>query len=150
MTITYTPDHYIKGLNIHSVRDLFLPARVSAALDLTFPRQSKKSPLYKKAFLLLAFLEAAEGFTYTFDAHFATVLCLYTSWRLKLLHVNTTPKMLCTLREFKADFFKIIRKGQGKNSFLKHRMQFMTLQLSRSYKNLKVSLFESSLGFLAT
>ena len=96
MTITYKPDHYIKGLNIHSVRDLFLPARVSADLDLTFPRQSKKSPLYKKAFLLLPFLEAVEGFTYTFDAHFlprtpATVLlCLYTSWRLRLLHVNGT------------------------------------------------------------
>ena len=71
MTITYTPDHYIKGLNIHSVRDLFLPARVSADLDLTMPDESKKSPLYKKAFLLLCFIEAAEGFTYTFDAHFS-------------------------------------------------------------------------------
>ena len=58
--------------------------------------------------------------------------------------------MLCTLSEFKADFFKIIRKGKVKAKNIKHRMQFMTLQLSRSYKNLKVSLFESSLGFLAT
>ena len=55
MTITYTPDHYIKGLNIHSVRDLFLPARVSADLDLTFRRQSKKSRLYKKSFSTLSF-----------------------------------------------------------------------------------------------
>ena len=69
--MTYKPEYYIKGLNIHSVRDLFLPAKVSAALDLEIPETSKKSNFYKKAFLLLAFLEAAEGFTYTFDAHFA-------------------------------------------------------------------------------
>ena len=55
MTITYTPDHYIKGLNIHSVRNLVLPARVRADLDLTFRRQSKKSRLYKKSFSTLSF-----------------------------------------------------------------------------------------------
>ena len=49
MTMTYKPEYYIKGLNIHSVRDLFLPARVSADLDLTFRRHSKKSRLSKKA-----------------------------------------------------------------------------------------------------
>ena len=154
--MTYKPEHYIKGLNIHSVRDLFLPAKVSATLDLMMPDVSKKSNFYKKAFLLLCFIEAAEGFTYTFDAHFAqhTRHCAMPLYIMEIETIackhHTAPKMLCTLREFKADFFKIIRKGQGKNSFLKHRMQFMTLQLSRSYKNLKVSLFESSLGFLAT
>ena len=51
--MTYKPEYYIKGLNIHSVRDLFLPAKVSAALDLMMPDVSKKS------FLLLCFIEAA-------------------------------------------------------------------------------------------
>ena len=40
--MTYKPEHYIKGLNIHSVRDLFLPAKVSATLDLMMPDVSKK------------------------------------------------------------------------------------------------------------
>ena len=79
--MTYKPEHYIKGLNIHSVRDLFLPAKVSAALDLEMPDVSKKSNFYKKAFLLLCFIEAAEGFTYTFDAHFAPPLYrCYMRW----------------------------------------------------------------------
>ena len=158
--MTYKPEHYIKGLNIHSVRDLFLPAKVSATLDLMMPDVSKKSNFYKKAFLLLCFIEAAEGFTYTFDAHFAehTRHCAMPLYIMEIETIackhHTAPKMLCTLREFKEDFFKIIRKGQCKKiptgKKIKHRMQFMTLKLSRSYKNLKVSLFESSLGFLAT
>lgn len=158
--MTYKPEHYIKGLNIHSVRDLFLPAKVSATLDLMMPDVSKKSNFYKKAFLLLCFIEAAEGFTYTFDAHFAehTRHCAMPLYIMEIETIackhHTAPKMLCTLREFKEDFFKIIRKGQYKKiptgKKIKHRMQFMTLKLSRSYKNLKVSLFESSLGFLAT
>ena len=90
MPITYTTDHYIKGLNIHSVRDLFLPARVSADLDLTFRRQSKKSRLSKKAFLLLAFLEAAEGFTYSFDAHFAEYL-FDKIFIVSILNINRCP-----------------------------------------------------------
>ena len=111
MTITYTPDRYIKGLNIHSVRDLFLPARVSADLDLTLARQSKKSRLYKKAFLLLAFLEAAEGFTYTFDAHFADHT-RHCAMPLYIMEIETiackwhfAPKMLCTLKGLKSNFF---------------------------------------------
>lgn len=118
--MTYKPEHYIKGLNIHSVRDLFLPAKVSAALDLEMPDVSKKSNFYKKAFLLLCFIEAAEGFTYTFDAHFAehTRHCAMPLYIMEIETIackhHTAPKMLCTLREFKADFFKIIRKGQGK------------------------------------
>ena len=110
------PDRYIKGLNIHSVRDLFLPARVSADLDLTLARQSKKSRLSKKAFLLLAFLEAAEGFTYTFDAHFAKHVkhCAMPLYIMEIETIackhHTAPKMLCMLSEFKADFFKIIIK----------------------------------------
>ncbi len=156
MTMTYKPEYYIKGLNIHSVRDLFLPAKVSAALDLEMPDVSIKSNFYKKAFLLLAFIEAAEGFTYTFDAHFAehTRHCAMPLYIMEIETIackwHTAPQMLCTLRGRKADFFKILRKVKAKNSSLKHRMKFMTLQLSRSYKNLKVSLFESSLGFLAT
>ena len=120
MTMTYKPEHYIKGLNIHSVRDLFLPAKVSATLDLMMPDVSKKSNFYKKAFLLLCFIEAAEGFTYTFDAHFAehTRHCAMPLYIMEIETIackhHTAPKMLCTLREFKEDFFKIIRKGQGK------------------------------------
>ena len=118
--MTYKPEHYIKGLNIHSVRDLFLPAKVSATLDLMMPDVSKKSNFYKKAFLLLCFIEAAEGFTYTFDAHFAehTRHCAMPLYIMEIETIackhHTAPKMLCTLREFKEDFFKIIRKGQGK------------------------------------
>ena len=120
MTMTYKPEHYIKGLNIHSVRDLFLPAKVSATLDLMMPDVSKKSNFYKKAFLLLAFLEAAEGFTYTFDAHFAehTRHCAMPLYIMEIETIAckwpTAPKMLRTLRNFKADFFKIIRKGEMK------------------------------------
>ena len=55
MTMTYKPEYYIKGLNIHSVRDLFLPAKVSAALDLEMPDVSKKSNFYKKSFSTLSF-----------------------------------------------------------------------------------------------
>jgi len=105
------PDRYIKGLNIHSVRDLFLPARVSADLDLTLARQSKKSRLYKKAFLLLAFLEAAEDFTYTFDAHFAKHV-KHCAMPLYIMEIETiackwhvAPKMLCTLKDLKSKFF---------------------------------------------
>ena len=121
MTITYMPDRYIKGLNIHSVRDLFLPARVSADLDLTLARQSKKSRLYKKAFLLLAFLEAAEGFTYTFDAHFADHT-RHCAMPLYIMEIETiackwhfAPKMLCTLKGLKSNFFQILREGEGKS-----------------------------------
>ena len=55
MTMTYNPEYYIKGLNIHSVRDLFLPAKVSAALDLEMPDVSIKSNFYKKSFYTLSF-----------------------------------------------------------------------------------------------
>ena len=112
--MTYKPEHYIKGLNIHSVRDLFLPAKVSAALDFEMPDASKK------AFLLLAFLESAEGFTYTFDAHFAehTRHCAMPLYIMEIETIackwHTAPQMLCTLRGRKADFFKILRKGQSK------------------------------------
>ena len=153
MTMTYKPEYYIKGLNIHSVRDLFLPAKVSAALDLEMPDVSKKFNFYKKAFLLLCFIEAAEGFTYTFDAHFAehTRHCARPLYIMEI-EINGTPHLKCSacLEALKRIFLKLLEKVKAKNSFLKHRMQFMTKQLSRSYKNLKVSLFESSLGFLAT
>ena len=45
--MTYKPEYYIKGLNIHSVRDLFLPAKVSAALDLEIPEY-----LFNKIFIV--------------------------------------------------------------------------------------------------
>jgi len=131
MTITYTPDHYIKGLNIHSVRDLFLPARVSADLDLTFRRQSKKPRLYKKAFLLLAFLEAAEDFTYTFDAHFAKHV-KHCAMPLYIMEIETiackwhvAPKMLCTLKDLKSKFFQILRAGEAKSLFPKEPREFV-------------------------
>ena len=41
MAMAYKPEHYIEGLNIHSVRDLFIPAKVSAALDLEISEMSK-------------------------------------------------------------------------------------------------------------
>ncbi len=113
MTITYTPDHYIKGLNIHSVRDLFLPARVSADLDLTFRRQLKKSRLYKKAFLLLAFLEAAEGFTYTFDAHFAKHV-KHCAMPLYIMEIET----IAELQKLKGEF---VQELSGFHSYLGHR-----------------------------
>ena len=119
MTITYTPDHYIKGLNIHSVRDLFLPARVSADLDLTLPRQSKKSRLYKKAFLLLAFLEAAEGFTYTFDANFVehTRHCAMPLYIMEIETIackwhNGTSHLKCSarLKTLKRNFLRFLEQ----------------------------------------
>ena len=132
--MTYKPEHYIKGLNIHSVRDLFLPAKVSATLDLMMPDVSKKSNFYKKAFLLLCFIEAAEGFTYTFDAHFAehTRHCAMPLYIMEIETIackhHTAPKMLCTLREFKEDFLKLLEKVKAKKfqqvkaKNIKHRM----------------------------
>ena len=155
MTITYTPDHYIKGLNIHSVRDLFLPARVSADLDLTFPRQSKKSPLYKKAFLLLAFLEAVEGFTYTFDAHFFTHT-RHCAMPLYIMEIETiackwhvAPKMLCRLKDLKAKFFKILRAGQAKSLVPKELPEVIEAETIEELQKLKGE-FVRELGFLAT
>ena len=155
MTITYTPDHYIKGLNIHSVRDLFLPARVSADLDLTFPRQSKKSPLYKKAFLLLAFLEAVEGFTYTFDAHFATHTC-HCAMPLYIMEIETiackchvAPKMLCTLKDLKSKFFKILRAGEAKSLVQKEPRKVVEAETIEELQKLKGEFVREFSGFLS-
>ena len=155
MTMTYKPEYYIKGLNIHSVRDLFLPARVSADLDLTFPRQSKKSPLYKKAFLLLAFLEADEGFTYTFDAHFATHTC-HCAMPLYIMEVETiackwhvAPKMLCTLKDLKAKFFKILRAGQAKSLVPKEPPEVIEAETIEELQKLKGEFVREFSGFLS-
>ena len=153
--MTYKPEYYIKGLNIHSVRDLFLPAKVSAVLDLEMPDVSKKSNFYKKAFLLLCFIEAAEGFTYTFDAHFAqhTRHCAMPLYIMEIETIackhHTAPKMLCTLREFKADFFKIIRKGQGKKHLTRDAVHdAATLQELQKLKSEFVREFSGFLSYL--
>ena len=155
MTITYTPDHYIKGLNIHSVRDLFLPARVSADLDLTFRRQSKKSRLYKKAFLLLAFLEAAEDFTYTFDAHFAKHV-KHCAMPLYIMEIETiackwhvAPKMLCTLKDLKSKFFKILRAGEAKSLVQKEPREVVEAETIEELQKLKGEFVREFSGFLS-
>ena len=152
MTITYTPDHYIKGLNIHSVRDLFLPARVRADVDLTFRRQSKKSRLYKKAFLLLAFLEAAEGFTYTFDAHFAK----HCAMPLYIMEIETiackwhvAPKMLCTLKDLKSKFFQILTAGEAKSLVPKEPREVVEAETIEELQKLKGEFVREFSGFLS-
>ena len=153
--MTYKPEHYIKGLNIHSVRDLFLPAKVSATLDLMMPDVSKKSNFYKKAFLLLCFIEAAEGFTYTFDAHFAqhTPHCAMPLYIMEIETIackhHTAPKMLCTLREFKEDFFKIIRKGQSKKLLSKTPDAVHDAATLQELQKLKSEFVREFSGFLS-
>ena len=157
MTITYTPDHYIKGLNIHSVRDLFRPAIVSADLDLTFRRQSKKSRLYKKAFLLLAFLEAAEGFTYTFDAHFdkhakhcAMPLPLYIM-EIEIIACkwHVAPNMLCTFKDFKSKFFQILRAGKAKSLVPKEPREVVEAETIEELQKLKGEFVREFSGVLS-
>ena len=155
MTMTYKPEYYIKGLNIHSVRDLFLPAKVSAALDLEMPDVSKKSNFYKKAFLLLAFIEAAEGFTYTFDAHFAehTRHCAMPLYIMEIETIackwHTAPQMLCTLRGRKADFFKILRKGQSKKLLSKTPNEVHDAATLQELQKLKSEFVREFSGFLS-
>ena len=153
--MTYKPEHYIKGLNIHSVRDLFLPAKVSATLDLMMPDVSKKSNFYKKAFLLLCFIEAAEGFTYTFDAHFAehTRHCAMPLYIMEIETIackwHVAPKMLCTLKDLKSKFFKILRAGQAKSLVPKEPPEVIEAETIEELKKLKGEFVREFSGFLS-
>ena len=155
MNMTYKPEHYIKGLNIHSVRDLFLPAKVSATLDLMMPDVSKKSNFYKKAFLLLCFIEAAEGFTYTFDAHFAehTRHCAMPLYIMEIETIackwHVAPKMLCTLKDLKAKFFKILRTGQAKSLVPKEPPEVIKAETIEELQKLKGEFVREFSGFLS-
>ena len=153
--MTYKPEYYIKGLNIHSVRDLFLPAKVSAALNLEMPDVSKKSNFYKKAFLLLAFLEAVEGFTYTFDAHFAKHV-KHCAMPLYIMEIETiackwhvAPKMLCTLKDLKSKFFKILRAGQAKSLVPKEPPEVIEAETIEELQKLKGEFVREFSGFLS-
>ena len=80
-----------------------------------------------------------------------TVLCLYTSWRLKLLHVNTTPHLKCSARleNLKRIFFKIIRKGQGKKHLTPDAVHdAATLQELQKLKSEFVREFSGFLSYL--
>ena len=68
---------------------------------------------------------------------------------------HTAPKMLCTLREFKEDFFKIIRKGQykkiptGKKNQTPHAVyDAQTLQELQKLKSEFVREFSGFLSYL--